>query len=233
MSEQQWSSAIKAADPMGFYSTASAAEVAAAREAGIKSFETSEVDSAFKADLTLEEMKHKPPSKELLRNLCDASGRTDPKKMKEFASMLSQDDPWRKQIEALDISDSSAEGSDIVQSEGQTPQKPKGECEGSTADGKTWRWEQTEAEILIRFTLAKPATKKEVKVAFKVSSLAVTVAGVSLFESKLHNKTYPDECTWSLAEVAASEAYSDKKVLELQVLLSLTEDEKWPDLCAR
>ena len=34
---------------MGFYSTASAAEVAAAREAGIKSFETSEVDSAFKS----------------------------------------------------------------------------------------------------------------------------------------------------------------------------------------
>ena len=114
--------------------------------------------------------------------------------------------------------------------------KNAGEAEGG-ADGKTWRWEQTsngsESEVLVRFTLAKPASKKEVKVAFKVQSLAVAVAGESLFDAKLHGKVYPDECTWSLVEQTASEAYSDKLVHELQVLLSLVDDAKWPDLCAK
>ena len=49
------------------------------------------------------------------------------------------------------------------------------------------------------------------------------MAGDVLFDSKTYGKTYPDESTWSLVEGGT----------ELQVLISLAEDVKWDDLCAK
>ena len=115
-----------------------------------------------------------------------------------------------------------------------------GEAEGG-ADGRTWRWEQTsdgdESEVLVRFTLPRPATKKEVKVIFGVQRLSVTVAGDTLFDSQLYGKCRTDECTWSLVKQTASEANSSEIVHELQVLLSVADHKganfrKWPALCA-
>jgi hypothetical protein len=243
----EWSAALKAADPLGMYSKASADEIEAAREAGRQKFEESSASSAFKPapqHSQALEMGSRTMSKELRESLTDASGRLDPKKLKKFASMLVPSDPWRLQIEAdfgsISIADEDDSSDSAVQ---HAPPPPRafapnktGEAEGG-ADGKTWLWEQTstgdESEILVRFRLSKPATKKQVKVVFKVQSLAVTVAGEVIFDSKLHGKCYPDECTWSLAELTSSESYSSEIVHELQVLLSLAEDANWTDLCAK
>merc|ERR1719482_2258682 len=66
-------------------------------------------------------------------------------------------------------------------------EKNAGESEGG-ADGKTWKWEQTskygESEIIVRFPLAAPATKKQVKVVFKARELAVAVKGEDLLGGK-------------------------------------------------
>lgn len=78
----------------------------------------------------------------------------------------------------------------------------------------------------MRFALAAPATKKDVKVIFKAQSLKVTVAGEVLLDRKTFGKTYPDESTWSLTEKTETGAFA-----ELQVLISLAEDVKWKDLC--
>merc|ERR1719440_670723 len=99
--------------------------------------------------------------------------------------------------------------------------KNAGEAEGG-ADGKTWKWEQTskygESEIIVRFGLAAPATKKDVKVVFKATALQVTVAGEELIRGKLAGTLALDECTWCLVE----------KGSELQVMLALAQDVKWP-----
>eukprot|EP00325_Prymnesiales_sp_UTEX-LB-985_P008847 CAMPEP_0174710172 /NCGR_PEP_ID=MMETSP1094-20130205/11883_1 /TAXON_ID=156173 /ORGANISM="Chrysochromulina brevifilum, Strain UTEX LB 985" /LENGTH=227 /DNA_ID=CAMNT_0015908939 /DNA_START=11 /DNA_END=694 /DNA_ORIENTATION=+ len=227
---------------MGFYSKASAEEVEAAKEEGRRKFEAAGADSAFKSVEPIEQMRFRP-SRELIESLCDDFGRMDPKKMRKFASMLEPSDPRRAQIEAdLDGMDGDADDAplqpamDLQRQPAAREGRNEGEAEGG-ADGKTWRWEQTnngdESEILVRFRLQKPATKKEVKVGFKVQSLKVTVAGEDLFDSKLHGKLYPDECTWSLAEHTASERYSSEIVHELQVLLSLADGAKWTDLCAK
>ena len=109
--------------------------------------------------------------------------------------------------------------------------KNAGEEEGG-ADGKKFKWEQTskygESEIIVRFALSAPATKKDVKVVFKAQSLKVTVAGEVLFDGRTYGNTYPDESTWSLVERTESGAFA-----ELQVLISLAEDVKWHDLCAK
>ena len=76
--------------------------------------------------------------------------------------------------------------------------------------------------MLVRFPLATPATKKDVKVVFKAKELKVTVAGEVLLEGKTFGSTYPDDSTWCLVEKGA----------ELQVLLSLSEDVKWDSLMA-
>merc|ERR1719345_715258 len=77
--------------------------------------------------------------------------------------------------------------------------KNAGEKEGGV-DGKTWKWEQTskygESEILIRFSLAEAAGKKDVKVVFKASSLLVTVAGVELINGPTFGMCIIDDCTW-------------------------------------
>ena len=103
--------------------------------------------------------------------------------------------------------------------------KNAGEAEGG-ADGKTWKWEQTskygESEIIVRFTLAAPATKKDVKVVFKARELKVTAAGEELFNGKLFGTIAIDDSTWCLVE----------KGSELQVMLALAEDTKWNELMA-
>ena len=89
-----------------------------------------------------------------------------------------------------------------------------------------WKWEQTskygESEILVRFALATPATKKDVKVVFKARELKVTVAGEELLNGKTFSTVTVDDSTWCLVE----------KGSELQVLLALAEDTKWDSLLA-
>merc|ERR1712166_966499 len=103
--------------------------------------------------------------------------------------------------------------------------KNVGEAEGG-ADGKTWKWEQTskygESEIIVRFALETPVTKKDVKVVFKATTLQVTVAGEEVLNGKLFGRVQTDDCTWCLVEKGA----------ELQVLLALASDTKWQALMA-
>ena len=91
------------------------------------------------------------------------------------------------------------------------------------------RWEQInrkisktegEIELLIRWTLEKPVTKKDIKVVFKPRFLQVTVAGVDLIKGPTFGPTYPDEGTWCIIEGGK----------ELQVQLSLSTDTKWTSL---
>ena len=104
-------------------------------------------------------------------------------------------------------------------------EKNAGETEGEQ-NGHAFRWEQTskfgESEVLIRFALTTPATKKDVKVVFRAGSLKVTVAGVDLLGGKTFGSTHPDDSTWCLVE----------KGSELQVQLALAEDVKWKSLLA-
>ena len=91
-------------------------------------------------------------------------------------------------------------------------------------DAGTYKWEQTssggDSEVIVRFPLSAPATKKDVKVVFKAKELKVTVAGVELLNAKTYGTTYSDDCTWCLVEKGA----------ELQVMLALAEDTKWHSL---
>jgi hypothetical protein len=91
-------------------------------------------------------------------------------------------------------------------------------------DEKTYKWEQTskygESEIIVRFPLATPATKKDVKVVFKARELKVSVSGEELLSGRLAGTITIDDCTWCLVE----------KGSELQLLLALAEDVKWGTL---
>jgi len=250
MQPSEWSKAIKAADPLGFYDHTPADQVDAAREAGRSSFEAAE--SAFapkREELERARSVADPPDaermRELMKNLGGGDGRPlDPVKVKKFTEMLEPNDPWRQQLEALTVS--AADDNDVAVG-GRVPEdlrraqrdnlsahvaKNAGEVEVEAADGTTWRWEQTskngESEVLVRFTLSTPATKKAVKVVFKVQHLTVTVAGETLLDAKTCGKMYPEESTWSLTDKTESGAFS-----ELQVLISLAEDVKWHDLCAK
>ena len=227
---------------MGFHSKSSAEEVDAAREAGRSKFETSE--NPYSPKWTVDK-----PDPQKLRDIFASLGARDgrppdPAKVKQFIKDLHVDDPLRAQCEqymasvgwdAADNGDVDSGGPPIGSSANDLRRahadKNAGEAEGG-ADGKVWRWEQTskdgESEILVRFDLPTPATKKDVKVVFKAQSLKVTVAGDVLFDGKTYGNTYPDESTWSLVEKTDSGAFS-----ELQVLISLAEDVKWHDLCAK
>ena len=104
--------------------------------------------------------------------------------------------------------------------------KNAGETEEVGADGKKLLWEQTskygESEIIVRFQLATPATKKDVKVTFKAKELKVIVAGEELINGKTFGTITVDDSTWCLVE----------KGSELQLLLALAEDVKWSTLLA-
>merc|ERR1712216_1027595 len=90
--------------------------------------------------------------------------------------------------------------------------------------GDGYQWEQTskygESEIIVRFALSAPATKKDVKVVFKARELKVTVAGEELLSGKTFGTIAIDDSTWCLVE----------KGSELQLLLALAEDTKWATL---
>merc|ERR1719229_2201119 len=64
-------------------------------------------------------------------------------------------------------------------------------------DGK-WHWQQKGEEIQIRIPLDPPATKKDVSVKFKVSTLYVAVRGEAVLDGTLFGKVEVDECTWCL-----------------------------------
>jgi len=104
--------------------------------------------------------------------------------------------------------------------------KNAGEAEAATESGVTYKWEQTskygESEVIVRFPLPTPATKKDVKVTFKAKELKVVVAGEELINSKTFGTVTVDDSTWCLVE----------KGSELQVMLALAEDTKWDKLIA-
>merc|ERR1712028_27800 len=96
-----------------------------------------------------------------------------------------------------------------------TQEKNQEEQDGG--DG-VYKWEQKsqygESEVNIRFALATPATKKDIKVVFSAGALKVTVAGAELLNGKTFGRTYPDDSTWCIVDKGA----------ELQVMLSLATD---------
>ena len=256
----EWAAAVKAADPLGFYYKGTTEEMDAAREAGRQAFDAT-AENPFAPVSMLEEQQKRSKSiladpakmKELRRNLGadeNGEGPMDPLKLKDFQSRLLEQDPLRKLIDemlaSMGVDEAALEAAKAREDAQRATQPPgvgartatdaSGEAEGG-ADGKTYKWEQTsnggESEVLVRFTLRAPATKKDVKVVFKVQGLKVTVAGETLFDGKTFGKIYPEECTWSLVEQTESSAYSDRRELQLQVLLSLVADDKWQELCAK
>merc|ERR1712232_681327 len=84
------------------------------------------------------------------------------------------------------------------------------EDESEKAGGDKWFWQQKGEEIQIRIVCDPPATKKDVSVKFKSSSLSASVHGVSIIEGTLGGKVEVDECTWCLS--------ADKS--ELQIMLT-------------
>ena len=106
---------------------------------------------------------------------------------------------------------------------GGAPQEPKDEGEKDGGEeGKQYKWEQKDEEVLIRFALKEAAVKKEIKVTFKPSSITCVVKGETLLEGKLAGPVYVDDCTWCTAE----------KGMELQLMLAKTNDTKWSSLLA-
>jgi len=111
-----------------------------------------------------------------------------------------------------------------MQAKAQANQRAAAEKNAGEVDAGAWKWEQSskygESEIIVRFPLAAPATKKDVKVVFKARELKVTVAGEELMNGKTAGTITIDDSTWCLVE----------KGSELQLLLALAEDAKWPTL---
>lgn len=252
---EEWSKAIKEADPLGKYDHTPAEVVEQARGAGQQAFETAENPfnpSNYDVGPPRSRSIFEDPAemRELRRNLGarpDGTGPMDPVKLKEFQAALHPKDPLREHIDnelaAMAAGGAIADGGweEVREREKAKVDEHRGfikahaeknagevEVEG---DGRSYRYEQTskdgESEILVRFTLPKPATKKDVKALFKVQALRVVVGGEVLFDGRLYGKIFPDECTWSLVEQTETGAFS-----ELQVLISLAEDVKWHDLGA-
>merc|ERR1719162_2268269 len=73
-----------------------------------------------------------------------------------------------------------------------------------------YTWSQKGDEVQVLFKLRKAATKKDVKVGFKLSALSVAVNGDALLDGGLAGKVDTDDCTWCLASGGA----------ELQVMLT-------------
>ena len=99
------------------------------------------------------------------------------------------------------------------------PKQPMDEVDGGQGDTK-WKWEMNDDEILVRIALAKPTTKKDLKVAFGVKTLKVEVHGDSIIDGKLEGSVHADECTWCIAEKGA----------ELQIMLVATSGNRWVSL---
>merc|ERR1719183_2655056 len=61
--------------------------------------------------------------------------------------------------------------------------------------GESWFWQQKGEEIHVRIVCNPPATKKDISVKFKASSLAASVHGVTIIGGSLAGKVEVDECT--------------------------------------
>merc|ERR1711879_1082177 len=62
-----------------------------------------------------------------------------------------------------------------------------------------WRWQQNGEEIQVWVVLDPPATKKDITVKFKLSSLVVAIRGETIIDGTLGGKVEVDECTWCLS----------------------------------
>jgi len=103
---------------------------------------------------------------------------------------------------------------------GKGPPAPAEE-EGKEKDENGYSWSQQGDEVQVTFKLEKSATKKDVKVAFKPKTLAVTVSGESLLSGSLGGEVDAEECTWTLANGGS----------ELQVMLTKkNEKDSWKGL---
>lgn len=82
-------------------------------------------------------------------------------------------------------------------------------------------WSQKGDEVQVLFKLPKAATKKDVKVGFKMSAVSVAVDGNVLLDGGLAGKVDTDDCTWCLAGGGT----------ELQVMLTKQNaKDNWPGL---
>jgi len=105
---------------------------------------------------------------------------------------------------------------------------PKGGGKGSKVvpetkkeeDEEEYSWSQQGEEIQILFKLPKPASKKEVNVTFKPSTLQVAVHGQQLLDGSLEGKVEVETCTWCLSDNGA----------ELQVMLTKMHEKEWNSL---
>merc|ERR1719469_920322 len=89
-------------------------------------------------------------------------------------------------------------------------------------EGGKFHWQQKGEEIQIRVPLDPPATKKDISVKFKVSSLSVAVRGESIIDGALAGKVEVDECTWCLS--------SDKSELQVMLTQVAGKSDTWPAL---
>ena len=99
------------------------------------------------------------------------------------------------------------------------PPPDMGEVDGGSGDTK-WKWEMKDEEIIVRIDLAKPATKKDLKVTFGAKTLKVEVHGQTIIDGTLAGTVHGDESTWCLVDKGA----------ELQILLSANTSDRWPSL---
>jgi len=90
--------------------------------------------------------------------------------------------------------------------------------------GEKWVWMQKGEEVHIRFPLDPPATKKDISITFKTTTLKVAIRGETTLDGALGGKVDVDDCTWVL---------SPEKD-ELQVMLTKVEGktDAWRDLLA-
>jgi len=90
--------------------------------------------------------------------------------------------------------------------------------------GEKWVWMQKGEEVHIRFPLDPPATKKDISISFKTTTLKVAIRGETTLDGALGGKVDVDDCTWVL---------SPEKD-ELQVMLTKVEGktDAWRDLLA-
>jgi len=90
--------------------------------------------------------------------------------------------------------------------------------------GEKWFWQQKGEEIQIRIVCDPPATKKDVSVKFKSTSLTVTIRGESIVEGTLGGKVEVDECTWVLSP--------DKSELQVMLTQVAGKTDAWKSLLA-
>eukprot|EP00913_Durusdinium_trenchii_P003429 g3176.t1 len=99
------------------------------------------------------------------------------------------------------------------------PETAKAEEVEKEEDG--YVWSQQGEEVQIAFTLPKAASKKDVKVQFKQSSILVQVHGDTLLQGSLQGKVEAEGCTWCLVNSGS----------ELNVMLTKqNEKDQWANL---